>query len=356
MNRTRTSLFIAVLIIVLSFHVSAQEFLTAHFLYVGQAEATLLKGPDFTVLIDAGDRGRHDVVPLLKRAGVEELDVVVISHPHADHIGQLPEVLAEFPVKEVWMSGKEHPTPAFEEALDALLASDAGYYEPRAGERVHVGSLVMEILNPRLVTDDIHESCLAIRVVYGDFAIVLTGDIEASTEKEILMRGHNVQAQILQLGHHGSQTSTSGEFLDAVNPEVAIYSAAICSEYGHPHIQVVERILQRDIVLYGTDAYGTIVVASNGKDYSISTEWAPQLYGGVFGQIDINRAPYEELIKIRNIGGQRAGEILRLRPFASLDDLQVIRGIGPATVRDIKAQGIAFIGEGYSDSSSIGSH
>lgn len=346
MRRTRVGVLVVLLIVILgAITASAEQYMNAFFFYVGQAEATLLKGPNFAVLVDAGDQGRYDVVPLLKRAGVEELDLVIITHPHADHIGQLPDVMREIPVKEVWMSGVEHFTPAFEAAIDAVLDTDAGYYQPRAGEKFNVGSLTLEILNPVEAEEDVHESCLAIRAVYGDFAIVLTGDIEARTEMEILRRRHPVKAQILQLGHHGSRTSTSVEFLEAVDPEVAIYSAARCSEYDHPHIQVVERILQRGIILYGTDAYGIVRVISDGNDYWIETEWEPALYGGVFGQIDINKAPYEELIKIRNIGAQRAGEILRLRPFESLDDLLQIRGIGPAVLRDIKAQGIAFVGE-----------
>jgi len=319
--------------------------MAAHFFYVGQAEAVLLQGPDFAVLVDVGDTGRYDVVPLLQRAGVTRLDVVIVTHPHADHIGQLKDVLGAFDVREVWMSGFEHPTPVFEEALDAILASDAGYYEPRAGEAIPIGSLTLEILNPGQVTEDIHQSCLALRAVYGGFALVLTGDIEVPTEEEILKRGLNVRAQVLQLAHHGSETSNSAAFLDAVSPEVAIYSAAICSPFGHPHVQVVERVLQRGITLYGTDAYGTIVVETDGHRYWITTERAPELYGGVFGQIEVNRAPYEQLLKITGIGPKRAGEILRLRPFSGLDDLLRVPGIGPATLEAIKKQGIAFVGE-----------
>ncbi len=348
MGKTRWKLAILLgVILVVSFAGSAagEEYMSAYFFYVGQAEAVLLQGPDFNVLVDAGDVGRYDVVPHLRRAGVKELDVVIITHPHADHIGQLKDVLEAFPVGEVWMSGFAHPTPVFEEAIDAILASDAAYYEPRAGERIAVGSLMLESLNPVEVTEDIHESCLALRAVYGDFALVLTGDIETRTEEQIVQRGQTLKAHVLQLGHHGSQTSTSEQFLDAVRPEIAIYSAAILSPFGHPHIQVVERILKRGITLYGTDAHGTIVVETDGNSYRISTERVPELYGGVFGQIEINRAPYEDLLKIVNVGAKRAGEILRLRPFASLDDLLQVPGIGPATLEAIKAQGIAFVGE-----------
>jgi competence protein ComEC len=108
--------------------------LIVHFIDVGQGDATLFAGPDFTILVDAGRHDRNDVVPYLQSVGVESIDLLVGTHPHADHIGQFPEVLNAFPVNEVWMSGDSHTTRTFERALDAILASDTGYHEPRAGE------------------------------------------------------------------------------------------------------------------------------------------------------------------------------------------------------------------------------
>lgn len=346
MGRRSICLIVILLaIVLLAVSSSAEQIMTAHFLYVGQGEATLLMGPDFAVLIDAGDVGRYDIVPQLETAGVEYLDVVVNTHPHADHLGQLPDVMEAFPVHEVWMSGKEHYTVAYEEALDAILDSSARYLEPRAGEKYSIGSLQVEVLHPQYIVEDIHASFLALRVQFGDFGMLLTGDIEHCTEAKILEGKHNVQAQVLQLGHHASRTSSSDDFLDAVAPEIAIYSAGFCNSYGHPHAQVVERILRRDITLYGTEAYGTIVVATDGTQYWVTPERQPELRGGRFGQIDINTARYEELLHIVHIGEQRAGDILRLRPFSSLGDLQRITGVGAARVRDIEAQSIAFIGE-----------
>ncbi|OEF96191.1 ComEC/Rec2 family competence protein [Desulfuribacillus alkaliarsenatis] len=243
-----------------------------HFIDVGQANATLMIGPDFTVLVDAGHFRRDDVVPYLRSIGVKELDLLVGSHPHADHIGQFDKVLDAFPVTEVWMSGDVHTTRTFERAIDAISRSEASYYEPRAGESFEIGSLILEVLNPEQLTGDFHEGCIAIRAVYKDFSVLLTGDIERPIEQKLVNEGTYLKSTILELGHHGSRTSSSQEFIDAVTPDIAIYSAGRDNEYGHPHKQVIDRLYENAIPVYGTDIYGTIVVQTNGFTYELFFE------------------------------------------------------------------------------------
>lgn len=246
--------------------------LTVHFIDVGQADAILFQGPDFTILVDAGRHDRDDVLPYLRSVGVEHLDLLVGTHPHADHIGQFPQVLQALPVTEVWLSGDQHTTRTFERALDAILASDAGYHEPRAGEVFDFGSLRVEVLHPERLTGELHDGSISLRIVYGEVAFVLTGDAETNAEMEMLARGHELSAQILKLGHHGSRTSTSAAFLAAVAPEVAIYSAALGNEYGHPHAEVLARLEAAGIPVYGTDQRGTIRVITDGQRYELAFE------------------------------------------------------------------------------------
>jgi competence protein ComEC len=343
----------------------------AYFFDVGQADASLLVGPDFAVLIDAGDYRRSDVVPHLRNAGVEALDLLIGTHPHADHIGQFPQVISAFDVKEVWMSGDEHTTQTFERALDAILASDAQYHEPRAGEVRNIGSLKIEVLNPSRLTGDLHEGSVSIRAVYGDVSLVFTGDAEAQTESQIIARGHELNSQILQLGHHGSRTSTALAFLRAVQPEVAVYSAGDGNQYGHPHSEVVNRVRAEGIELYGTDTHGTVVIETDGSTYSVDTarsgaprapppattepstpeatqddaiEPAPTTQSSCGpGQVDINSAPLEDLQLIQHIGPARAEDLISLRPFSSVDSMTRISGISANRLNDIKNQGIACV-------------
>ncbi|MGH2428590.1 MAG: MBL fold metallo-hydrolase [Candidatus Limnocylindria bacterium] len=340
-----------------------------HFLDVGQGDATLLVAPDATLLIDAGRHDRNDVVPLLTAAGVTELDVVAITHGHADHIGQLDSVLDSLAVAEVWMPGTSHTTQTFSRALSAIERSDAAYEEPRAGQTTTVGSLTVQVLHPASLSGDIDTDMLTLRVSYGSVSFLFTGDAEADVEAAIVSRhGSGLASTVYQVGHHGSNTSTSAEFLAAVRPQVAVYSASAGNQYGHPHDEVVTRLAGAGIDIYGTPTHGTVIVRTDGTTYSVATSRSapvistppaqvvtpvpiaappppPPVTGGCApGQVDINSATYEQLQLIIHIGPVRAAEIPSLRPFGSVDDLDRVNGIASARLADIKAQGVACVG------------
>ncbi|HHY21970.1 MAG TPA: MBL fold metallo-hydrolase [Bacilli bacterium] len=321
-----------------------------YFFDIDQGDATLLKGDDFSVLIDAGRHDRKDVVEHLKSVGVTELDVVVGTHPHGDHIGQIANVLESFPVKEVWLSGNEHSSKTYERTIDAILASDAEYYEPRAGETFDIGSLVLEVINPTEINGDFHDGCISIRARFGETEILFTGDAEKETEEKMIERGHDLRADVFQLGHHGSSTSNSREFLEAIDPDVAIYSAGRNNDYGHPHREVVQLLDELEITTYGTDINGTIVLTSNGKTYEIRTEFVSQVQEQtveakqeISNCIDINTATAEELEKIVHIGRERVDDLISLRPYQSVKELTKINGIGKGRIKDIIEEKLACV-------------
>jgi competence protein ComEC len=338
--------------------------LVVYFLDVDQGSATLLAGPDVTILIDAGRHDRAEVVPALQAIGVETIDLLVGTHPHADHIGQFPAVLAAFPVTEVWLSGNSHSTLTFEQALDAMLASEAAYHEPRAGESYQLGSVQLAILHPDQLTGELNDDSIVLRVTFGQIAFLFPGDAEAAAEAAMVAEPADMRAQILQLGHHGSSTSSTLAFLQAVQPAVAIYSAGRGNSYGHPHTEVVERVAALGIPLYGTDTNGTIQVVTDGSSYRVVAAGLP--LGGLPaapamptplptaeppgaeagcrpGQVNVNSADRAELDRIIHIGPERAGQIVRLRPFVSVEDLIRINGIGPVRLREIIEQGLACV-------------
>jgi competence ComEA-like helix-hairpin-helix protein len=336
--------------------------LNAYYLDVGQGDSILLAGPDFTILIDTGRQDHNEVVPDLKLIGIQSIDLLIGTHPHADHIGQFPEVLGAFPVREVWMSGDTNTTKTFEDAIDAVTASGAGYHEPRAGEIYQIGSARIEVLNPEHLTGEPNEGSVSIRLIFGQMAFMFTGDAEAPTERAIIASGRDLQAQILKAGHHGSNTSSSLAFLLAVKPEVAIWSAGKDNTYGHPSPETLARFKQLGIATYGTAVDGTIVVSTDGMNYQIRSYPAgatlparPPLSDAVVltpvadspgcaaGQVNINTATAEELQKTVHIGAARARQIIQLRPFASVDDMVRIGGISQATVTKIKQQGLACV-------------
>jgi competence protein ComEC len=345
--------------------------LEVHFIDAGQADATLLEHEDVTILVDTGDWRRDDVVPYLRASGVERIDVVVVTHPHADHLGQFDAVLDEFDVMEVWWSGATHTTRTFERAVAALERSGALYEEPRAGDATDVGPLRVEFINPPSSADlsDLHDSGLAFRVSYGDVRFLFTGDAEAHTEQRMVRTSReHLRADIYQVGHHGSGTSSTTDLLETVIPAVAVYSAGADNSYGHPHPDVVERLRAHGIETYGTPIHGTIVITTDGTTWTVETgrtgdvaaarapppspgpaepavadEQPATAAGCRPGQVDVNSAPASELEEIIHIGPARAEEMLRLRPFASVGDLRRINGIADARLREIHAQAVACV-------------
>lgn len=246
--------------------------MTIHFIDVGQGDATLLQGPNFTVLIDTGTHTGNEVVPYLKSQGVVSIDILIGTHEHADHIGQMDKVLKAFEVDEVWLAGNVQSTKTFERVLDAIEESGAGYHEPRTGEEFQVGDLYIQVIHPSDLTGNYNDDSIATRIQFGDIVLVFTGDTEKSGEQKILDRGYNIKAHILHVGHHGSTSSSTSAFLDAVSPEIAVYSAGEGNAYGHPHAEIIERLKKRNIKIYGTDIHGTVKVITDGKTYRIETE------------------------------------------------------------------------------------
>lgn len=343
--------------------------LEVHFLDVGQGDATLLRTADTAILVDTGRHDRRDVLGHLQRLGVDSLDLVAITHGHADHIGQLDVLLPAMPVEEVWMSGSLANSQTFGRALDAVEASDAFYEEPRTGDAATFGSLEVEVLHPASIGGDLHGDSLVLRVAHGGVRFLFTGDAEDDVERRLL--AGDVAAEVYQVGHHGSRTSSTQGFLEAVSPSVAVYSAGEGNSYGHPHPEVITRLEAAGIEVYGTDRHGTVVVVSDGTGIEVRTDGAPRgppggpgasaaapapttaapapapppagAAGCAPGQVDLNSAPPPELERIIHLGPARAGQVPGLRPFARVEDLERVSGIGPARLADVLAQGVACV-------------
>lgn len=317
------------------------------------------------ILYDTGDWKQNDTIQYLKSQNIEKIDLVVISHPHADHIGQLAEVMKTFDVKEVWMSGNTTTSGTFQDALQAVLDSGANYEEPRSGEKFAIGNMKMNIVYPSSVSGKINEESTSVLFTYGKVRFLFTGDAETKGEKDMVANGQNLQADILQLGHHGSNTSTIPSFYKAVNPEVAIYSAGKGNSYGHPNTEVLNRVNESNATLYGTDVNGTVVVKSNGVNYTIKTKKEgtispksipskskpkPQPKTDTKSKpsksdtencVNINESSEENVQNIIHIGPERAKDLIDGRPYDTVDDLNKIKGIGPARIQDIKAEDLA---------------
>lgn len=347
--------------------------LKVHFIDVGQADATLFQAGDVNILFDAGNWNRRDVVDYLLSIGVKKIDLLIGSHPDADHIGQMPLLLDQFDVDEVWMSGVESTSRTFESVIDKIFEHDVSYHEPRAGESYQIGSLSLDVIAPAQLTNDSNEDSISIYFGFGDTGIVMTGDAGVRAERAMLNARGSLSADILHAGHHGSSTSTDKSFLQAVNPEYVIISAGKDNSYGHPHDEVVDLLVNSGVEILATYQHGTIIFSSDGQtltlDSTIKQAFVPDHVvssgesGGSTvaskpnkvekpvekpkkeeskpvsaGCIDINTASVEELMEIIHIGEVRAQDLIDLRPHNTVNGLKRIKGIGDGRMKDIIEQ------------------
>lgn len=348
--------------------------LEVHFVDVGQGDATLLVHDDVTMLVDASDWQRTDVVDYLAGQGVDHLDVVAITHPHADHIGQFGQVMESVTVDEVWWSSTATTSQTFERALAALEASDAAYEEPRAGDSTTIGPLTIDVVGPEDDANfgDVNDSSLSLRVTYGDVSFLFTGDAEGRAEQHMASRrADQTVADVYQVGHHGSDTSTTGPLLDVLagRLQVAVVSVGATNSYGHPSDSVLARMEHAGADIYRTDRHGTVVVTTDGTDLTVATSSGAGPDAGVApgtapdpdpepepgsdvtdhgavpadGCVDLNSADLDLLQDIVHIGDDRAAAIVQGRPWTSVGDLSSIDGLGPGRLADITDQGMACV-------------
>ncbi|MGE7796853.1 MBL fold metallo-hydrolase [Lysinibacillus fusiformis] len=251
--------------------VTAGHEMRVHFIDVGQGDSILIESPNGkTMLIDGGVKGAgQQVVSYLKELGVNKLDQVVATHPDADHIGGLIPVLQTIPIEQFYDSGKVHTSQTFEEMLMAIDQKNIPYYVPKTGDLIEFDKdVTVKVLNANEHATDNNDASIVLKVVYGNVSFLLTGDAGIALEKEMMQ--NDVTATILKAGHHGSNTSSSEEFIRAVKPEVTILSYGEDNKYGHPHAEVVDRLQAMGSNIYATAESGTIIVATDGVNYTVN--------------------------------------------------------------------------------------
>ncbi len=238
-----------------------------HFIDVGQADATLIQTEHANKLIDAGHWQRSDTVDYLNDIGVYQIDYLITTHPHADHIGEADDIINNFGVNTVFRSGYEHSSATYNNYVTAIEENNVEDIHARAGETYTLESISIEIINPTqqqfddaVNSNDIHDASLCFIVHYGEHSVMFTGDAEADTEAMIIERGYDLDVHIYHAGHHGSYTSSTSEFLDQMNPDIVIISCGEDNQYGHPHDVIMDRLNDRDIEIRRTDKEGTIII------------------------------------------------------------------------------------------------
>ena len=243
-----------------------------YFIDVGQGDATLIQTPDGkTMLIDGGETDTG-IVSQLQNLGVQRIDLMIATHSHSDHIGGLVQVLQSFPVAKVVTNGQPHTTSVYEHFLDGIAAAQAEYVEVKRSDVISLGGIDFRVLNPANNNNpDLNENSVVLQFTYGQTTFLMMGDSGADTEAALLSAGLPLKADILKVGHHGSTSGSTPAFLNVVQPKIALYSAGINNQYGHPAPQTTVALATVGATVFGTDKNGTIIITADLNGYKINT-------------------------------------------------------------------------------------
>ena len=244
-----------------------------HFNGVGQALSVLVECDGQFILYDGGnvDDGSL-VVSYLQKQGVEQLQYVFCSHAHEDHVGGLAAVMAKFPAGHAYSPVTESSTKCFNDFVKYTQQQGLQLEVPSVGTVWPLGSATVTLLGPVTGYSETNNTSLVLRIDYGNTSFLLTGDMENTAETDLVNSGANLKADVLQVGHHGSSTSTGYLFLNAVLPEMGVISCGAGNKYGHPHEETLSILRDAKVDVYRTDLQGTITIGSDGQNFTVGTE------------------------------------------------------------------------------------
>ncbi|MFC1987616.1 DNA internalization-related competence protein ComEC/Rec2 [Chloroflexota bacterium] len=273
-------LVVAILVLVTAATIPDDN-LSVSFLDVGQGDAILIQRGSQQVLVDGGPSPQSIILGLSKKMPFWDrtIDLVILTHPHTDHVTGLVEVLQRYKVKQVLYPALEYKSYLYDEWLNLLKEKDIGYTLAQAGQEVDFGDIIIDVLNPQrpLLTgteSDIDKNSVVLRLSRGEVSFLLTSDIMWETESGLITHRANLTSTVLKVAHHGSATSTTAEFLEVVNPQLAVVSVGGNNPFGHPSGEVEDRLRGKlgPENIYRTDEHGTIEFITNGKKLWVRLE------------------------------------------------------------------------------------
>ena len=253
-----------------------QEELLIHFIDVGQADCALVEYGDYHLLIDGGNRDDGSMlITYLENMGVSELDAVVCTHAHEDHVGGLPAILAVYPTAAVYAPTNTYSSKVFDDFMYYTDQQGLEVTIPNPGDTIVEGKLTVTVLGPVMSYAETNDTSIVLMVEFGETSFLFTGDMEVAAENDMLdYWGSRVNwnVDVLKVGHHCSDTSTGYRFLNEVMPAYGVISVGEGNSYGHPHKEPLSRLNQADVTLFRTDELGTIWAMSDGSEVTFTWE------------------------------------------------------------------------------------
>lgn len=274
-------LTISVIIISISFltqnnNVSSQNKMIVHYIDVGQGDSILIQVNNKNLLIDSGpSSNKKDLLDYLENLNIKKLDYIIATHPHEDHIGNMDTIIKRYNIGSFYSPKVITSSNTFESMISALVDKNLKINVLKKGVKgIDLGKNVeIQIFSPLedISSDNLNDYSPIIKITFVNNSFLFTGDAEVSTESMVLSENNNLNCDILKVGHHGSSTSTSSNFLASVNPSVAIIPVGKNNSYGHPTPEILSLLNSYNIRTFRTDINGTIIAISDGKNINIST-------------------------------------------------------------------------------------
>ena len=250
----------------------AQAQIAVHFVDVGQGDCAIVETPDGNILIDAGTKQSEAAIRrCIDDLGITAFAYAIFTHPHADHIGSAAALVEAYPIDSVVMPNAVSTSKTFEKLVAAIEEKDCRVIEGKAGKHLTLGALTIDLLAPCKAYDDLNNMSVVVLLTYGNGTFLFTGDAETLSETDMLEIGVP-PCDVLKVGHHGSSTSSSEAFIEAVSPQIAVISVGDGNSYGHPHASTLDRLEAHDVQIYRTDLCGTITITCDGTQFGIETE------------------------------------------------------------------------------------
>jgi competence protein ComEC len=240
-----------------------------YYLDVGQGDSILIQVNNKNLLIDSGPKSeKKKLFDHLSKISIDKLDYVIATHPHEDHIGNISGILNNYDVLNFYAPKIQTTTKSFEQMIDSLKGKNLMINVARKGtSSINMGkNTKVTVFSPvKDAYEDLNNYSPIIKIQFGKTSFLFTGDAQKDVEKEIINSNEDVSADVIKVGHHGSSTSTSQEFLNKVHPSIGIISVGSDNSYNHPNLDTIQRLKYSNVKIYRTDKDGTIILSSDGS-------------------------------------------------------------------------------------------